>query len=135
VIGLDTNVLVRYVVQDDPKQSPQATALIESLRDDDQGFISVVVLAEFHWVVRRTYKASRREVAALIRDWLSASEIVVEHADAVQRALDRTNDQFDFPDALIGELGLRAGCEYTATFDSAAATLLGMRLLSDVDRK
>lgn len=129
MIGLDTNVLVRYVVQDDNKQAALAAALIESF-DDEQGFISLVALVEFHWVIRRTYKAGRREVEALIRDWLVAREIVVEHADAVQRALDRTNDQFDFPDALIGELGVRAGCEYTATFDSAAAKLPGMRLLT-----
>jgi predicted nucleic-acid-binding protein len=129
LIGLDTNVLVRYVVQDDNKQAALAAALIESF-DDEQGFISLVALVEFHWVIRRTYKAGRREVEALIRDWLVAREIVVEHADAVQRALDRTNDQFDFPDALIGELGVRAGCEYTATFDSAAAKLPGMRLLT-----
>lgn len=129
MIGLDTNVLVRYVVQDDDKQAAQATALIESF-DDEQGFISLVALVEFHWVIRRTYKASKRETEALIRDWLVAREIVVEHADAVQRALDRTHEQFDFPDALIGELGLRVGCEYTATLDSAAATLPGMRLLT-----
>lgn len=130
MIGLDTNVLVRYVVQDDKKQAAQATALIESFNDDEQGFISLVALVEFHWIVRRTYKANRREAEALIRDWLIAREIVVEHADAIQRAIDRTNDQFEFPDALIGELGLRAGCEYTATFDSAAAKLVGMRLLT-----
>lgn len=130
MIGLDTNVLVRYMIQDDPDQARRANALLAELDESNQGYVSVIALIELHWVLRRSYKVSRQDIGRIVLRLLRTRELEVQHADAVQRALDRANDQFDFPDALIGELGLRAGCEYTATFDSSAAKLPGMKLLT-----
>ncbi len=131
MIGLDTNVLVRYLTQDDPKQSRQATQLIESLGSENQGFISLVVITELYWVLRRTYKLSPSDTAAIVGKLLSAEELLVQEPTAVYRALTRISEGADFADALIGDLGTMAGCSYTATFDSDAARLPGMRHVSD----
>ena len=129
MIGLDTNVLVRYAVQDDPEQSARATQLMESLDEDNQGFISVVALVELHWVLRRTYKVGRETAAGTVRMLLDARELALQEPDAVRRALTRTGDDVDFPDALISEFDHAAGCDYTVTFDRRAARLPGMRLV------
>ncbi len=81
MIGLDTNVLVRYVVQDDPDQSARATALVESLDDQRRGFVSVVVLVELAWVLRRAYGARPDDVHAVVDRLLRARELVVQDAD------------------------------------------------------
>jgi predicted nucleic-acid-binding protein len=129
VIGLDTNVLVRYITQDDPVQAARATQVIESLDETRRGFISIVVLIELHWVLRRAYQVSARDAVVVVRMLLNAKELSVQHADAVRRALARSNDDADFSDALIGEFGELAGCDYTATFDERASKMRGMRLL------
>lgn len=130
MIGLDTNVLVRYLVQDDDDHSPRARRLVDSLDDQHQGFISVVALAEVHWVLRSAYRVSRKEAAAIVGELLRAQELVLQAPDAVRGALARMGDDVDFADALIGELGDAAGCDWTATFDRrAAARLPGMRLV------
>jgi predicted nucleic-acid-binding protein len=131
LIGLDTNVLVRYVTQDDPEQSRHATALIESFDEGTPGFVSVVVLVELHWVLRRAYKVSRGDIAMVIRKLLDARELIVAEADAARRALTRLTDDIDFSDALIGELGALAGCSYTATFDRRALGLPDMRSITE----
>ncbi|MHB1713238.1 MAG: PIN domain-containing protein [Acidimicrobiales bacterium] len=133
MIGLDTNVLVRYVTQDDPEQSRHATTLIESLDEGAPGFVSVVALVELHWVLRRAYKVSRRDTATVIRKLLDARELVVQEADAARRALACLRDDIDFSDALIGELGTLAGCSYTATFDRTASGLPHMKSIPDTD--
>lgn len=130
MIGLDTNLLVRYIVQDDPDQSARATRLIESL-DERQGFVSLVVLGELHWVLRRSYRVGADETAAVVRGLLDAEEIVVSQPDAVRRALARVPGGHDFTDALVSELGEEAGCEYTATFDRRASQLPGVRLVPE----
>jgi predicted nucleic-acid-binding protein len=130
VIGLDTNVLVRYVVQDDPQQSAAATAIIDELDADHPGFVSLVVLVELTWVLRRAYRVDDTATGEVIRTLLDAVEIIVHEPDAVRRALDRTPGGTDFSDALIAELGQNAGCTYTATFDKVAARLPYMELIS-----
>jgi len=134
LIGLDTNVLARYLAQDDPDQSARATQLIESLDDENPGFVSLVVLSELHWVLRRAYNVSRDDVATVVRRLLDATEITVQEPDAVRRALSRPGPA-DFPDALISELGVLAGCDYTATFDRRAARLSGMKLVPAVGKR
>ncbi len=129
MIGLDTNVLVRYLVQDDPDQSARATALIEGLDDQRRGFVSIVVLVELSWVLRRAYGVSADEVHAVVDRLVRARELVVQDADVVRLALRRALAGADFPDAVISELGARAGCEVTLTFDGRAAQLAGMRLV------
>jgi predicted nucleic-acid-binding protein len=128
VIGLDTNVLVRYVVQDDPLQSRAATEVIEGLGEDRPGFVSLVVVVELYWVLSRAYKVSVDQTAQVIRTLLDSVEIAVQESDSVRRALDRLPDG-DSADALIVDLGRSAGCEHTVTFDRNATRLPGMRLL------
>lgn len=133
MIGLDTNVLVRYITQDDMDQSARATRLVESLDERSQGFVSIVALVELHWVLRRAYKVSSEDAARTIRKLLNARELSLQEPDAVRRALTRLADDIDFSDALISELGAAAGCAYTATFDGRAARLAGMKLVPEID--
>jgi predicted nucleic-acid-binding protein len=125
VIGLDTNVLARYIAQDEPEQSLRATRLMESLDENNQGFVSIVALVELHWVLRRAYKVSREGVAGVIRKLLDAKELLVQESEAVHRALRWITDDIDFSDALINEFDAVAGCGYTATLDARAASLAG----------
>jgi predicted nucleic-acid-binding protein len=129
VIGLDTNVLVRYIAQDDPAQSEQATRLIESLTEDEPGYVSLVTLVELYWVLRSSYQVPRRDVGRIIFRLLDARELSLAEPQVVRRAMARMSADVDFPDALIGELGKAAGCAHTVTFDKRAARLPDVRLL------
>lgn len=133
MIGLDTNVLVRYLAQDDPEQSAQATELIESLTEDDQGFVSKVAVVELYWVLRSAYKTDRATAARIIAKLTDSDEIVVEQRDLVRQALAALDGSLDFPDALIVALGRAAGCSHTVTFDQHAAQLEGMSLLDGTE--
>jgi len=131
VIGIDTNVIVRFLAQDDPTQSPIATRFFSKLTTDRPGFISSVVLAEVSWVLTRAYKASRDEVQEAVEGLLRSAEIVVENAEAAYRALAlyREARSLEFADALIAETAKLAGADETVTFDKTAAAEGGMRLL------
>lgn len=131
MIGIDTNVLVRYFAQDDPVQSPLARRLMErQISPSRPGFISLVALAELVWVMRRSYKAKRGEVTQVVEQLLSHASVVVQESDAVWLALDEyEQSQADFADALIASLGLRGGCEKTVTLDKAASAVAGFELL------
>ncbi len=131
MIGLDTNVVVRFLAQDDETQSPVATRLINRLTAVNPGFISAVVLAEITWVLSRAYKSSRDDIAAAVEGLLRSSELVVENAPAAYRALGvyRGAASAEYADALINETAALAGASETVTFDARAASELGMRLL------
>lgn len=129
MIGLDTNVVVRYLMQDDPEQAETATRLIDALTDQDPAFVSVVTLAEIHWVLRRAYKVDREKAADVIQGLLAAEEILVEGPDVVRRALDAVSAGADFADALIYEACRVAGCSSVVTFDRRAAEAAGFDLL------
>ena len=130
MIGLDTNILVRYLAQDDAVQSPQATELIERrLTEDNPGFISVVAMVETVWVLDRAYGLAELEIAAAIERTLQADVLVVEHEQDVFAAMIALKQGRGlFADALIGALGARAGCSRTLTFDQKAARLPGFAL-------
>lgn len=129
MIGIDTNVLVRYLAQDDDAQSPVATRIIDGFTPDAPGFISQVALVETVWVLTRSYKMTREAVADTIEALLRARELVVEGAEAGYLALAtyRTT-RADFSDALIAHSGRPAGWAETVTFDKGAASVAGMRL-------
>jgi predicted nucleic-acid-binding protein len=131
MIGLDTNVLVRYLTQDDPIQSPRATDLIErQLTELNQGFVSVVTITETAWVLERAYRLNANEIAAAIERTLQADVLVVEDEQQVFAAMTALREGHgSFADALIGELGKQAGCSHTATFDRKALRLPGFALL------
>lgn len=131
MIGIDTNVVVRFLAQDDDVQSPLATRFIAELSREGPGFISAVVLAEITWVLSRAYKASRDDIAKAVEGLLRSAELVVENADAAYRALGayQASNSAEFADALIGETAALAGARETVTFDKNAAAETGMRLL------
>ena len=127
MIGLDTNVLVRYVTQDDPVQSAKATAWIEGrLTPDNPGFISVVAMAETVWVLERTYGLADRDIAAFIERLLQADVLVIENEQQVFAAMVTLKEsQGSFADALVAALGVKAGCFDTLTFDQKALRMPG----------
>lgn len=131
MIGLDTNVVVRYIVQDDEKQAAAATRLIEkTLSPENPGFICLVTLAEIVWVLEECYQADRAKVAAVVEGLLSSRQLLVEQAEIAWRAVRAwTGGSADLSDALIAQVGLAAGCTKVATFDRAAAALEGFELL------
>lgn len=131
MIGLDTNVLVRYVAQDDPEQSPKATRLIESLTASAPGFISVVSIVELVWVLSSCYGSSRGEIHQVLETLLRTRELVVAQADTVWKALRIFRDgKADFADCLIERSANEAGCAYTASFDLGAVKNCGMKLVA-----
>jgi len=130
VIGLDTNVLVRYVAQDDAKQSPKATRLIESLTVDAPGYVSIVSVIELVWVLSGCYASSKSEICEVLETLLRTKEIVVANADTVWKALRLFKaGKADFTDCLIERSANEAGCGYTATFDRDAVKHCGMQLI------
>jgi predicted nucleic-acid-binding protein len=121
VIGLDTNVLVRYVMQDDPRQSPRAARLIESLSADSPGFVPVVSLIELAWVLSGSYGLNRGQLAAVMAGLLRSKELVLDRAEAVAQALGGfVGSSAEFADLLIERLANAAGCTATMTFDVGA---------------
>jgi predicted nucleic-acid-binding protein len=131
VIGLDTNVIVRYLAQDDLRQAAAATRLIEgSLSAEARGFVSIVTLAEVVWVMSSNYRAARAAVADIVEGLLTAPQLAIEKADVIWRALRAFRDsKADFSDAVIVELGRDAGCSKTVTFDRQAAAHPGFEAL------
>lgn len=131
MIGLDTNVLVRYVMQDDPRQSPKANRLIESLSGDEPGFVPVVCLLELVWVLSGSYGLDQAGVAAALEALLRSKELVIDRAELVAQALNRYSQAgADFADALIERIAAASGCTVTMTFDAGAAKAAGMTLVA-----
>lgn len=127
MIGLDTNVLVRYIAQDDKLQSARATALIEKeCSVATQGYVGLVVLAEVVWVSESNYGAARKDVAEIVRRILSIRQLLVQDAEIAWKALRLfETSRADFADCLIERTASTAGCDKTVTFDKKA----GMTLL------
>ena len=130
MIGIDTNVLVRYVVQDDARQAALANQFIETtLSDDEPGWIASIVLCEFVWVLEAAYGYPRSSIAPALQRLFEVDRFRVEAPALAWRALDEYRSGADFSDALIALANEQEGCGYTATFDRAAAKLKAMRLL------
>lgn len=131
MIGLDTNVLVRYLAQDDAEQSARATALIEQrLTVEDPGYISVVAMVEMVWVLDRAYRMGGTEIAAVVERLLQADTLVVESAQEMFLAMLTLRDgRGGFADALIALLGTSTGCLLTVTFDRKALRIPGFAAL------
>ncbi len=130
-IGLDTNVLVRFLVQDDPEQAAAATAVISSLTEAAPGFVCREVLVELVWVLERAYGLGRADVARALDALLEAQELRIDAADRVAVAADRyRRGGAGFADQMVALAGQMAGCSATLTFDRKAASLPGMQLLA-----
>jgi predicted nucleic-acid-binding protein len=130
MIGLDTNILVRYLVQDDAVQSSKASEVIENrLTEENTGFVSMVAMVETVWVLDRAYSLEAHEIAAAVERMLQTDVLVVENEQEVFTAMIALKDgQGSFADALIAALGARAGCVCTLTFDRKALRLPGFEL-------
>jgi predicted nucleic-acid-binding protein len=130
MIGLDTNVIVRYIAQDDSKQSPKATRLIEALTSDAPGYVSIVSVVELVWVLTGCYALTRSEICEVLETLLRTKEVIVANADTVWKALRLFKEgKADFADCLIERSANEAGCNYTTTFDRDAAKHCGMQLI------
>ncbi|PHV09617.1 PIN domain-containing protein [Chitinimonas sp. BJB300] len=132
MIGIDTNVLVRHIAQDDPVQSPQATTFFQYLTPSVPGFISLIVLIEAVWVMQRAYKADPAQLVMVLDTLLRTKELVVQHADVAWKALHRySNSTADFSDCLIECMASEVGCTKTVTFDRGAVNQAGMVMLGE----
>ena len=132
MVGIDTNVLVRYLTQDDPKQSAIATRFIEGrLSVESPGFISAVTLCEIVWVLAESYGADRKRIGDIVEGLLATKQLVIERSELVWKALRAWEGvPADFSDALIGQIAIAHGAERTVTFDRTAARLAGFELLA-----
>ena len=131
MISLDTNVLVRYITQDEPRQAAAATRLIErECTGDSPGFINLIVVCELVWALLQGYRYKKPMAASVIRMILASSELLVERSELVWAAL-REYEQgaADFPDYLISAINLSEGVEVTYTFDMRAGRARGFKLL------
>jgi len=131
MIGLDTNILIRYLTQDDPAQSAKATEILERrLTPKNPGFVSVVAMVETVWVLDRAYGLAAHEVATAIERLLQVEVLEVENEQEIFTAMIALKQgRGSFADALIAELGLRVGCTRTLTFDQKAVRLPAFELV------
>jgi predicted nucleic-acid-binding protein len=131
MIGLDTNILIRYLTQDDPAQSAKATEILERrLTPKNSGFVSVVAMVETVWVLDRAYGLTAHEVATAIERLLQVEVLAVENEQEVFTAMVALKQGLgSFADALIAELGARVGCTRTLTFDQKAVRLPAFELV------
>ena len=130
MIGLDTNILVRYLTQDDPVQARSATEILERrLTHDNPGFISIVAMVETVWVLGSAYGFSGARIAAAVERMLQADVLVVESEFEVFTAMTAAKEgRGSFADAIIAGLGAKANCSCTLTFDEKALRLPGFEL-------
>lgn len=131
MIGLDTNVIVRYIMQDDPRQSAAAARLVERLTLDEPGYLTLVTIVELGWVLGSCYRLSHAQIGDALDALLRTKELIVERADLVMKAA-RAHRQgkAGLTDCLIALLSIDAGCAHTVTFDHDASKHAGMKLLA-----
>jgi predicted nucleic-acid-binding protein len=130
MIGLDSNILLRAIVNDDKVQSPIARDFLSQLDAANPAYINNVVLSEIAWTLRVRNKQTRAQVLARFDAILRSDAYVVAERQAVNRAMLRCEShKLEFPDALIGELNLAAGAGATFTFDEDAASTPAFQLL------
>ena len=130
MIALDTNVLVRYLARDDVDQFNIANDLINSCTADHPGYVCREVMIELVWVLERSYKYLREEIADVLESMVSASQLEVESAQYIAAVLNLyRKERYDFADLLIRQAGLRGGNYNVKTFDQKFAKLDGVDLL------
>jgi predicted nucleic-acid-binding protein len=119
--GLDTNVLVRYLTQDDARQALRASACIEdAIKRGESCFVNPVVLAELIWVLEECYGYGKAQLLELLGKLLAARQLEIAQKDCVRKAVeDYRQSRADFADCLIGWINQQSGCKYTYTFDKA----------------
>ena len=130
MIGLDTNILVRHLTQDDPIQSAKAREIVEQrLTEEEPGFVSIVAMVETVWVLERAYGLRPHEIVGAVERMLQTDVLVVENEQEVFAAMIALKEgQGSFADAVIAALGAKVGCSSTLTFDRQALRLPGFEL-------
>lgn len=120
MIAIDTNILLRiFEIEDDPEQSSRAR---EAIEDNAPVYLHDVVLAEFVWTCRRTFRQSRQAIYRRLKAIAESTEFVVARPKVFERAVEAYGSQkSDFADWLVGLSNLEQGLEYTLTFDRRAA--------------
>ncbi|MBX9456389.1 MAG: type II toxin-antitoxin system VapC family toxin [Rhizobium sp.] len=131
MIGIDTNVLLRFILADDAEQLDSARAFLTARSADDPAFVSLMVLAETYWVLRRRYKIANEVVVQTFRQLLDSQELMFEDESFLESLLiDEYIMSADLSDHFIARIALNAGCQKTVTFDiNAAKSVPGMELL------
>lgn len=128
--AVDTNVLLRYLVEDDPAQARSATRFFtRECAVENSCFINRIVLCEAVWVLNRIYRFTRHQIAATLEHLLNTRELLIEDYNEVAGALADFREGVDFADALVARVNRKMGCDYTATFDRKASRRLGFRML------
>jgi predicted nucleic-acid-binding protein len=128
--GLDANVVIRFLIQDDARQTAAAVKVVNSLSPESPGFLSLLVVAEIVWVLTISYGFTRKEIEVTVEGLLRSKELIIEHAEIIVQALGKfKRGPADFADCLIERCGHAAGCQQTLTFDKKAVAGAGMRLL------
>ncbi len=127
MIGVDTNVMIRHLVNDDPHSAEDARAFFNDRSPDDPAYVSTAVVVETVSVLRRTYKVSRADVVSILETLLRSRDILIQSAASLRRALaDSEEANTDLADAIIAHAAIDAGCDWTVTFDRRAQRLPGM---------
>lgn len=131
MIGIDTNVLLRVIVADEPKQAETARNFIRThCSSDDPGYVSVITLVELVWTLIRAYGFSREDIGRAVEHILETAQLDVESSSDVAAALkDYRKGTADFADCLLARVNAAAGCDYTITLDRKAARRTGFKLL------
>ncbi len=135
MIGLDTNILIRYITQDDKTQAKIASAFIEkNCTIDAPGYISQIVVCEIVWVLKRAYGYDKKIVIDVIERLLKTGELIVENSENIRMALRvYQTGKADFSDYLLAISNSEVGCEYTVTFDKNASDSGLFRILSNLN--
>jgi predicted nucleic-acid-binding protein len=122
MIGIDTNILIRYLTQDDVEQAKTVEALLDKyLTKPKSVLINNIVMCKLVWVLDRGYKYSKNQIIEVVRQILSTEEFAFENQKVLWLALEQfEKKRLDFSDILIGQINKDQGCEYTFTFDKLA---------------
>jgi predicted nucleic-acid-binding protein len=131
MIGLDANILVRYLTQDDSAQFAKAAAFIDAASERDEQFlVNAPVLCELVWVLATVYDYSREEIAQALEQIFTTAQFEIERLDEARQALgDFRSSKADFSDALIGRINRSLGAKHTVTFDRDLKAVETFRLL------
>jgi len=132
MIAVDTNILVRYIVRDDPEQYARAKVFLEARDSDDPAFVSLIVLTEFVWVLRRVYRLPPQRIQEALMLMAETAGILIEDEQFVSEIVQKGVALKDeFADRLIAYCAEKAGCKSTVTFDRRAANAIpSMEFLS-----
>lgn len=130
MIGVDTNILVRYFTQDEPVQAQVVEKIIENYANSPNSlFINNIVMCELVWVLEKGYKYSKEQVGVVINQMLSTEEFTFEKQELLWLALNEyVQNKLDYSDALIGLINKSSGCHETLTFDQGAARAANFKL-------